>query len=225
MNWSGLSPDAQGLVPAIVQDGEGLVRMLGYMNDAAFSATLETGLVTFWSRSRRELWTKGATSGNTLHVVSMQADCDNDALLVTARPAGPTCHTGSESCFGAVSVPPTSSKEGSHPRIEAAVEEGEPQFGFLETLWDVIASRAKERPEGSYTTTLLESGPDLPARKLVEEATEVLIAAKNHAAGIDDDQRLAEEAADVVYHLLVTLAERGIDPSLVTGELRRRHAT
>ncbi len=199
--WEDLTPDAAGLVPAVVQDREGLVRMVGWMNEESFGRTLETGLVTFWSRSRQELWTKGETSGNSLHVVSVTADCDHDTLLVTVDPVGPTCHTGEESCFGDARM----------------------RFGFLEVLQDVIDARATERPEGSYTTQLLNAGPDRTARKVVEEATEVLIAAKNHAAGIDDDERLAEEAADLLYHLLVTLEERGVDPSLVTEILRNRH--
>lgn len=199
--WDTLSPDADGLVPAVVVDREGTVRMVGWMNEDALARTRETGLVTFWSRSRRELWTKGETSGNSLHLVGIAADCDNDTLLVTADPVGPTCHTGEASCFG----------------------DATNRFGFLEVLQGVIDDRAAERPEGSYTTTLLETGPDLTARKVVEEATEVLVAAKNHAAGVDDDERLAEEAADLVYHLLVTLTERGVDPALVTDVLRRRH--
>ena len=199
--WADLSPGTDGLVPAIVQDREGRVRMLASMNEDAFRRTIESGLVTFWSRSRQELWTKGETSGNTLALVGVAADCDGDVLLVTTDPAGPSCHTGQDTCFGAP----------------------ETRFGFLETLWSVIEARVEERPPGSNTTALLDGGPDRTARKVVEEATEVLIAAKNHAAGIDDDQRLAEEAADLVYHLLVTLAERGIDPSLVTTELRRRN--
>ena len=202
ITWDTLTPDANGLVPAVIQDREGTVRMVGWMNADALAATQASGLVTFWSRSRRELWTKGETSGNTVRLVAITADCDNDTLLVTADPAGPTCHTGEDSCFGV----------------------GPSRFGFLEILQDVIDDRAAERPEGSYTTKLLETGPDLTARKVVEEATEVLIAAKNHAAGVDDDERLAEEAADLIYHLLVTLTERGVDPALMTEILRRRHA-
>ncbi len=199
--WDTLIPGSDGLIPAIIQDIEGTVRMLGYMNREAFETTRSSGLVTFWSRSRKELWTKGETSGNRLAVTSITADCDGDTLLIRAIPDGPTCHTGTNSCFG-------------QPAL---------RFGFLETLWSVIASRVRDRPAGSYTSLLAEAGPDLAARKVVEEATEVLIAAKNHAAGVDDDERLAEEVADVVYHLLVTLAERGVDPALTTAELRRRH--
>lgn len=199
--WSDLRPDGQGLVPAIVQDLDGNVRMLAHMNREAFESTCASGRVTFWSRSRSELWTKGDTSGNWLALESIVADCDGDALLVRATPAGPTCHTGSDTCFGPVP----------------------PGFGFLTTLWSVISDRAAERPVGSYTTSLLEGGPDLTGRKVVEEATEVLVAAKNHAAGLDDDLRLAEEAGDLLYHLLVTLAERDIDPGLVMEVLRDRH--
>lgn len=199
--WDALTPGSDGLVPAIVQDTEGTVRMLGYMNREAFEVTKSSGFVTFWSRSRKGLWTKGETSGNRLAVTSITADCDGDALLVRAVPDGPTCHTGTNSCFGQ----PAS------------------RFGFLDTLWSVIASRVESRPAGSYTSLLAEAGPDLAARKVVEEAVEVLIAAKNHATGENDDQRLAEEVADVVYHLLVVLAERGVDPAQATAELRRRH--
>lgn len=201
MRWDELTPDAAGLVPAVVQDREGLVRMVGWMDEAALARTVDTGLVTFWSRSRQELWTKGETSGNLLRVVAIAADCDGDTLLVTADADGPTCHTGDTSCFGATPG----------------------RFAFLDVLQGVIDERTAERPEGSYTTQLLEAGPDLTGRKVVEEATEVLIAAKNHAAGADDDERLAEEAADLVYHLLVALAERGVDPALMTDILRRRH--
>ena len=194
--------DADGLVPAVVQDAAtGRVLMVAYMNAASLAATESSGYVTFWSRSRQELWEKGATSGNRLALVSMASDCDGDALLVQATPSGPTCHTGSISCFG-------------DERLQG--------FASLEDLWTVIADRADERPEGSYTTSLLEQGPEGPGRKIVEEATEVLLAAKDHAKGEADDQRVAEEAADLVYHLLVGLAERGIEPDVMLAELRKR---
>jgi phosphoribosyl-ATP pyrophosphohydrolase/phosphoribosyl-AMP cyclohydrolase len=197
--------DERGLVPAIVQDAKtGRVLMLGWMNAEALQLTESTRYVHFWSRSRQELWQKGETSGNTLTFVSMAVDCDGDAVLVQAEPAGPTCHTGAVSCF----------------------DDGlaDPPQGFvgLESLWQVIASRAAKRPEGSYTTSLLEGGVDEAGRKVTEEATEVLLAAKDHAAGSADDTRVAEEAADLVYHLLVLLAERGVSPTTVMAELTAR---
>lgn len=193
-----------GLVAAVVQDAEtGRVLMLGWMNADALEATRRTGRVTFWSRSRRELWEKGVTSGNWLEAVTVDVDCDGDAVLVQAVPHGPTCHTGTTTCWG-----------------------DQPRAGFagLDRLWDVIADRAAHRPEGSYTTRLLEQGPEGPGRKVVEEATEVLLAAKDHAAGQADDRRLAEEAADVVYHLLVLLAERNVDPAEVLSVLADRRS-
>ncbi len=236
--WSDLTPDPQGLVTGVVQDRDGAVRMVAWLSEASYEQTLETGLVTFWSRSRERLWTKGEESGNTLSLLDVKADCDGDTLLLTVDPAGPTCHTGTETCFGEPDSPAGQFPEGTatHPpeaggrtqpatgRREGGTESFAPtRFTFLDTLWATIESRAEERPEGSYTTQLIDGGPDLAARKVVEEATEVLVAAKNHAAGIDDDQRLAEEAADLVYHLLVTLAERGVDPQQVDDELRARH--
>ena len=190
-----LDPDslvwnADGLIPAVVQDAaSGRVLMLGWMNRTALEQTQTGGRVTFWSRSRQELWEKGTTSGNHLDLVSIEADCDADALLVTARPAGPTCHTGAPTCWG---------------------DQSDAPFALLADLRNVIDARAETRPAGSYTVTLLEAGPEGTGRKVVEEATEVLLAAKDHAAGSADDRRVAEEVADLIYHLLVLLAERGI---------------
>jgi phosphoribosyl-ATP pyrophosphohydrolase/phosphoribosyl-AMP cyclohydrolase len=193
--------DSAGLVPGIVQDAAtGRVLMLGYLNAESLRLTRETRFVHFWSRSRGELWRKGDTSGNTLRVVDIAVDCDGDALLIRAEPAGPTCHTGAVSCF-----------DGAEPGRS---------FAELDDLWGVIAERAARRPTGSYTTSLLEGGVDAVSRKVTEEATEVLLAAKDHAAGTGD--RVAEEAADLVYHLLVLLAERGIEPGDVLAELAAR---
>lgn len=196
--------DADGLVAAIVQDSDtAQVLMLGWMNREALARTREIGRVTFWSRSRGELWEKGATSGNWLELVSIAGDCDGDALLVRARPHGPTCHTGTRTCWGDQSVA---------------------GFAGLDRLWEVVDQRARDRPEGSYTARLTEEGPERPGRKLVEEATEVLLAAKDHAAGHADDRRVSEEAADLLYHLLVVLAERDIHPAAVMDVLSaRRH--
>lgn len=202
---SDLRFDDRGLVAAIVQDAlTGRVLMLGWMNDEALQLTRSTGFVHFWSRSRQELWKKGETSGNTLRFVSLTVDCDGDAVLVQSEPTGPTCHTGTVSCFDANGA---TSLQG---------------FAGLEALWGVIASRAAERPAGSYTSQLIDGGVDAVGRKVTEEATEVLLAAKDHASGAADDARLAEEAADLIYHLLVLLAERGVEPAAVTRELRAR---
>ena len=201
-----------GLVPAIVQDaGDGRVLMLAWMDEEALTATLETGEVHFHSRSRNALWKKGETSGNVLRLVSIAEDCDRDALLVTAVPVGPTCHRGTRSCFDAEGAPAASTTQG---------------FAWLESLWNTIADRAATRPEGSYTARLLNDGVDAAGRKVTEEATEVLMAAKDDAAGSTPGHRaaLAAESADLVYHLLVLLAERDVPPSDVVAELRRRHA-
>lgn len=200
--------DAQGLVPGIVQDElTGRVLMLGYLNHESLRLTLSTGDVHFWSRSRQEIWRKGATSGNTLSLVELRVDCDGDALLLIADPRGPTCHTGTGGCFDGAG--------GS--RLEG--------FGILGELWSVILQRADDRPEGSYTASLLNGGVDTVARKVLEEAGEVLLAAKDHAAGRADDRRLAEEVADLAYHTLVLLAEREINPNEVAGILQGRRPT
>jgi phosphoribosyl-ATP pyrophosphohydrolase/phosphoribosyl-AMP cyclohydrolase len=175
------------LRPAIVQDAEtGRVLMLAWMNDEAERLTRETGEGWFWSRSRNELWRKGETSGNTLAVVELRDDCDGDALLLRVDPAGPTCHTGSISCFAP-------------------------------SLWRTITERAAERPAGSYTTELLEAGVGAVARKVGEEAVELTVAAL-----AEDDVRVVEEAADLVYHLYVLLAARGLDIAAVEDELSAR---
>lgn len=195
--------DENGLIPAVVQDHTtGAVLMLGWMSRDSIEATKTSGLVHFWSRSRQELWQKGATSGNTLQVRSMRPDCDGDTLLVAAHPTGPTCHTGSDTCF-----------DGADPQ--------RPMFGELGTLWKTIADRSERRPSDSYTTRLLDEGVDAAARKVTEEATEVLMAAKDHATG-SGVSRLVEESADLVYHLFVLWAERGLTPDLVMAELESR---
>ncbi len=199
---SGITYNKDDLVTGVIQDADtGRVLMVGYLNAESLRLTKETGRVHFWSRSRSELWEKGATSGNYLNLVSIEQDCDSDALLISARPEGPTCHTGSTSCFGELDL------------------QG---FAQLEELWLTIGTRIAVPTPESYTARLVEAGPDLTGRKLVEEATETLIAAKNHAHGENDDVRVAEEAADVAYHLLVLLAERGIPAATVLEELRRR---
>jgi phosphoribosyl-ATP pyrophosphohydrolase/phosphoribosyl-AMP cyclohydrolase len=208
-----------GLIPAIVQDvGDGRVLMLGWMDAEALDATVATGQVHFHSRSRDRLWRKGETSGNVLRLVRLEVDCDADALLVTAEPAGPTCHRGTRSCFD--------SPEGRSP-LAASPTQG---FGWLETLWSTIADRAVTRPQGSYTTELLTGGVDAAGRKVTEEATEVLLAARDdvEAERTDGDRHatrtaLAGETADLLYHALVLLAERGLRPADVIETLRERH--
>jgi phosphoribosyl-ATP pyrophosphohydrolase/phosphoribosyl-AMP cyclohydrolase len=187
------------LTPGIVQDDRtGQVLMLGYLDDESLRLTRETGLVHFYSRSRQELWKKGETSGNTLQMVSISSDCDNDALLIRAVPAGPTCHTGAVSCFAASEV-----------------------SGTLGRLWATIQQRKTERPGYSYTVSLLRTGPEGVGRKVVEEAVETLLAAKDHASG-GVPERVSEEAADLIYHLLVLLAERDIGLDSVMGVLESR---
>ncbi|MEN8239274.1 MAG: bifunctional phosphoribosyl-AMP cyclohydrolase/phosphoribosyl-ATP diphosphatase HisIE [Actinomycetota bacterium] len=194
--------DDRGLVPAIVQDASTrAVLMLAYMNEEALQLTIATGQVHFWSRSRREIWRKGATSGNTMTVDSIDADCDSDAILVSVVPEGPACHTGAVSCF-----------------------EGTDTLTGVDALWRTISARASDLPAGSYTADLIRAGTDATARKVVEEAGEVLIAAKNHQSG-GDPERVISETADLFYHLLVLLAERGLTLELVEQELDKRAGT
>ena len=206
---------ADGLVAAIAQDAtDGRVLMIAWQDAEALEATLRTGEAHFHSRSRGRLWRKGEESGNVLAVEAIAFDCDADAVLLTVTPAGPTCHTGTRSCF------------------DAGREAGSPApahgFAWLERLWATIDERARTRPEGSYTARLLAKGVDGPGRKVAEEAVEVLMAAKDdavaEAAGTPRDRdALAGEAADLLYHLLVLCAERGLPPSEVIGVLRARH--
>lgn len=200
-----------GLVPAVVQDAtDGRVLMVAYMDREALDATLATGEVHFHSRSRGRLWRKGEESGNVLHLAGITADCDADALLVTAQPAGATCHRGTRSCFD----------------VEGSPAEASQGFAWLESLWTTIASRAAERPAGSYTASLLEGGVEAVGRKVTEEATELLLAAKDDATSADRSRtraRVAEESADLLYHTLVLLAERDLNPSEVVRVLQERH--
>lgn len=198
--------NADGLVPVVAQDGRtGEVLMMAWMNEAALAATVATGVVHFWSRSRGELWEKGATSGNRLSVLSIAADCDGDTLLVQVDPAGPACHTGTTTCFGDA---PTA-RQG---------------FQELEHLWATIVERRETASYASYTSRLIGGGAETTGRKLIEEASETVEAALAHAHGAVDNGRVAEEAADVLYHLLVVLAERNIDPATALAELARRRA-
>jgi len=193
----GLVFDEAGLLPVVVQDrASGDVLMVAWANAEALARTAETGLAHFWSRSRKSLWRKGETSGNGLHVVEARGDCDGDTLLLIVDPEGPACHTGSRSCFGEAS--PTAA-------------------GMLEELARVVAERAEAPPEESYTARLLSKGPDQVLKKIGEEATEVVLAGR-----VQSDERLAEETADLLYHLLVALHQRRVPLARVMDELRRR---
>ncbi len=191
---------ADGLVPAIVQDAEtGGVLMLGFMNEEALNKTLETGRVTFYSRSRQALWTKGETSGNYLDVVSIAADCDDDTLLIEARPAGPVCHTGTQTCFG-----------------ESVAFRGTPT-DLLQHLEAVIDARRREKKEGSYVAALFDKGLNKIAQKVGEEAVELVIEAKD-----DDLEKFRSEAADLLFHYLILLRAKGISINDVVSELTSR---
>ena len=188
-----------GLVPAIVQDAKTeQVLMLGYMNEESLAKTNATGLVTFYSRSRQELWTKGETSGNTLALVSITVDCDNDTLLVRANPTGPTCHEGTVSCFS---------------------DNGPEGLGFLGYLEDLIEARKTADPESSYTAKLLQGPLRRAAQKVGEEGVETAL-----AAVAETEDKLTSEAADLLYHLTVLLAAKDVKLADVINELRSRHS-
>lgn len=188
-----------GLVPAIVQDAVTKnVLMLGFMNKEAYDKTVETKKVTFWSRSRNTLWTKGETSGNYLNLVSIENDCDKDTLLVKVHPDGPTCHTGTDTCWGEDNT--------ANPLL------------FLTELQDFIEKRHEEMPEGSYTTSLFKDGLNRMAQKVGEEALEAVIEAVNGT-----DERLIYEASDMFYHLIVLLTSKGLRIEDVAKELMVRH--
>ena len=198
MNTDELKFDERGLIPAIVQDARTReVLTLAYMNRESLNRTLETKETWFWSRSRNELWHKGETSGNTQHVVDLAPDCDGDAIVVLVNPAGPACHTGARSCF--------------------ALDQHEDLAAVLVQLYDLIASRQRERPEGSYTTYLFDKGIDKILKKVGEESAETIIAAKN-----DDTKPLVAEVSDLMYHLLVLLVARGVSLDEIRDELARR---
>jgi len=202
--------DENGLVPVVAQDAAtGDVLTLAYANREAIEKTLDTGEAHFYSRSRGELWRKGETSGNTQRVVEVRLDCDGDALLYRVEPRGPACHTGERTCFYT-----TMAGEG----VGVATEEAdEASFGaVVERLAGTIAQRHREMPPESYTAGLIRRGPERVAQKVGEEAVEVVIAALR-------DDRLAEETADLVYHLLVLLEERGVGTEKIAGVLRDRH--
>lgn len=187
-----------GLVPAIVQDNNtGKVLMLGFMNEEAYETTRETGKVTFFSRTKNRIWMKGETSGNTLQVVNILADCDNDTLLIKAVPSGPVCHTGADTCFG---------------------EKNTEDIMFLKYLQNFIERRRQEMPEGSYTTSLFTKGVNRMAQKVGEEAVETVIEATNGT-----EEGFIYEASDLVYHLIVLLASKGLRLEDLARELQKRH--
>lgn len=188
-----------GLVPAIIQDANTKnVLMLGYMNREAYAKTVKTKRVTFYSRSRQCLWTKGESSGNYLNLVSLSADCDNDTLLVKAVPVGPVCHTGTDTCWG--------ERNEANPIL------------FLSALQDFIEKRHEEMPEGSYTTSLFKDGLNRMAQKVGEETLEAVIEAVNGS-----DERLLYEGADMLYHLIVLLTSKGLRIEDMARELQSRH--
>ena len=192
-----LAYDAAGLIPVVVQDAaSGDVLMVAWANREALDRTAHTGLAHFWSRHRRALWRKGETSGNEMRVREVRADCDRDALLMVVDPAGPACHTGTRTCFG---------------------DETATRAGIVEELGRVIAARASAAPDGSYTARLFAKGLDHVLKKIGEEATEVVLAAKS-----ESDERLAEEAADLLYHLMVAMAQRRVPFARALEVLRER---
>lgn len=187
-----------GLVPAIIQDAKTLkVLMLGFMNEDAYKKTVETGKVTFWSRTKQRLWTKGETSGNFLHVVSIKNDCDNDTLLIKVNPDGPVCHTGADTCWS---------------------ETNENPIMFLTELQRFIVKRHEEMPEGSYTTSLFKEGLSRMTQKVGEEAVELVIESIK-----GDNERLIYEASDMLYHLIVLLTSKGLSIEDIAKELINRH--
>ncbi len=192
-----------GLIPAIIQDANtDRVLMLGFMNSEALEKTRKEGKVTFFSRTKNRLWTKGEESGNFLHVVEILEDCDNDTLLIKANPVGPVCHTGSDTCFN-----------------EKNTSEQNPEgIDFISELQQLIHTRKEEMPAGSYTTSLFKDGINKIAQKVGEEAVELVIEAKDN-----DDELLLNEAADLLYHLLVLLTAKGKDISDVASVLEQRH--
>ncbi len=208
MNREEIKFDEKGLVPAIVQDAVSKeVLTLAYMNKESLEKTLETKETWFYSRSRQELWHKGATSGNTQSVVELKYDCDQDAILVLVNPSGPACHNGTTSCF-----------------TESLLEEpafagvGLEEYQILQKLEKLIIEREQERPEGAYTTYLFEKGVDKILKKVGEEASEVIIAAKNR-----DREELKWESADLLYHLMVLLTEQKLAFKEVLGVLAKRN--
>lgn len=203
MNIDSLDFDkSDGLIPVVIQHAEtNQVLMLGYMNREAVEKTLELKKVTFYSRSKERLWTKGESSGNHLNLVEMQPDCDQDALLVRALPEGPTCHTGHTSCF-----------------YEEEFTSGDGAFSFLTRLENLLRDRKQTLPEGSYTSRMFQKGLDKITQKVGEEAVETVIASKN-----DDEGEFVYEASDLLFHLMLLLVEKEVPFDKLVEELERRH--
>ena len=200
--------DERGLIPAIVQDAATKeVLMLAYMNAESLRRTVETNETWFWSRSRKELWHKGATSGNTQRVIDIRSDCDGDTLLIRVEPAGPACHTGARTCFQNEGDPPEQSFDDSTESLGS----------LLDGLYSLIATRKAERPEGSYTTKLFDEGLKRILAKVDEESQETIVAGRE-----ESDQRLVEETSDLLYHLLVLLVQRGVTLDQIHDELAKR---
>lgn len=212
MNLDEIRFDERGLIPAIVQDARTQVLLtLAYMNEESLHRTIETGETWFWSRSRGQLWHKGETSGNTQRVVSVTVDCDGDALRILVLPNGPACHKGEQSCFHNLI----------HEKPNPIEQRWDGSIGdVLNELYSVIKSRQRELPEGSYTSYLFEQGLDKILKKLGEESSETIIAAKN-----EDRDALVRESCDLLYHLLVLLAAREVSLTQVRDELSRRRAS
>ncbi len=218
--------DEQGLIPAVVQDdATGEVLMVAYMSAESLAKTMQTGETWFWSRSRKELWHKGATSGHTQQVVDVRLDCDGDTLLVRVNPNGPACHTGERTCFfrGANDAQPRESAK-ANSTIQTAdsplslVNVAAMDLGILlQDLYKLIQERKDQRPEGSYTTYLFDSGLDKILKKVGEETAETIIAAKN-----EDRKPLSGEISDLLYHLLVLMVERDVSLQDILGELSHR---
>ena len=199
----------QGLIPAIIQDAKTRqVLMLGYMNQQAYDLTVQTGKVTFWSRTRETIWTKGETSGNYLNVVDIKNDCDNDTLLIRVNPVGPVCHTGTDTCWG----------EKNEPLPNSASTNTDNPLLFLSELQDFIEERHRQMPEGSYTTSLFRDGLNRMAQKVGEEALELVIEAVNGT-----DERMIYEGSDMLYHLIVLLTSKGMRIEQMAQELMLRH--
>lgn len=197
---------SDGLVPTVIQDADTRqVLMLGYMNQAAYDKTVAEGRVTFYSRTKRQLWTKGETSGNFLNVVDIKNDCDNDALLIRVRPVGPVCHTGTSTCWG-------------EENLSFSVSPNRNSLLFLSELQDFIERRHHEMPEGSYTTSLFRDGINRMAQKVGEEALELVIEACNGS-----NSRMLYEGADMLYHLIVLLTSKGLRFEQMIEELSKRH--
>ncbi|WP_434748530.1 bifunctional phosphoribosyl-AMP cyclohydrolase/phosphoribosyl-ATP diphosphatase HisIE [Paenibacillus amylolyticus] len=218
----------EGLVPAIVQDVDTReVLMMAYMNRESLKLSLESGETWFWSRSRQELWNKGATSGNVQKIVSLKYDCDGDTLLVEVKPKGPACHTGAVTCFHneIMGLPANRAEQDTKEEARSTAAsstssstDAESRFEVLAELESVIAERERERPEGAYTTYLFDKGVDKILKKIGEEASETIIAAKNK-----DNDELRLEVSDLMYHLLVLLQERKLPLDDIMSELSRRH--